>query len=111
MDTLVLDDMWDVDVAVARLAYGETLRVEVGDEQGPNGPEPKVELLRVLLDTVQRSHRVGQLRYVPHPWVSSRYLRSCVIAPPRSRAGRARSAEPRVSPRGRSTSTLPDHDE
>jgi hypothetical protein len=109
METLVLDDMWDVDVAVARLAYGETLRIQVGDDDGPHGPEPKIELLRVLLDTVQRTYRIGQLDYVPHPLVSRRYLQSCVIAPPRSGD---RSRPRRVSPAGRPpTTALPDHED
>ncbi|MCP3990322.1 MAG: hypothetical protein GY724_14690 [Actinomycetia bacterium] len=83
MEYIVLDDDQDLAKAADHAFSGRMVHVEVGFEMGPDGPEPKVELLRVLLDQVQRLFAVDSRQYLPHPFVDSRYLRSCVIDPAR----------------------------
>ena len=96
MEFFVLRSDWDVLAAQRCVADGRAVWVEVDFEIGPDGPEPKVELLRLLLDQVQRRFAVEDRQYVPHPFVPRRYLHSCVIqpTPPPGRSSGVR--EPRV---------------
>lgn len=103
MEHVVLDHRRDVEQAADLALSGRAVHVVVGFEMGPDGPEPKVELLRLLLDRVQRRFSVERRRYVPHPFVDSRYLRSCVVDPsrPPGRSGGVREPRrPRPDPLG-----------
>lgn len=95
MEFIVLRNDWDVHMAEAFVARGEAVQVSVDYDFGPDGLEPKVELLRLLLDQVQRRFAVEERRYVPHPSVPRRYLQSCVIQPAPPDAP-TRVREPRV---------------
>ena len=81
VDVIVLRSEWDIEVASTFVEHGQPVRVEVDFEQGPDGPEPKIELLHILLDRVQRRHSIEPRGYVPHPSVQWPYLRSCVVQP------------------------------
>lgn len=63
------------------LERGHTIKVELTHEPGPRGDEPRVELLRLLLDDMAGTYRAEDLEYVPHPWLEQRYLQSCVLQP------------------------------
>lgn len=95
VERIILDTSDDVDVATDLVFLGHQVHVEVGIEAGSLGPEPKVELLRILLDRVQRRFAVGDRVYVPHPEVESRYLASCLIQPVPDQGGRGDVREPR----------------
>lgn len=101
MEHLVLHEERDVEQALRLAVSGLVVHVEVGFDRGPEGWEPKVELLRLLLDRVQRRFAIDHRRYVPHPYVESRYLKSCVIDParPPGRSGGVREPRrPRPNP-------------
>lgn len=115
MKWIVLHAAQHVREATEIVEGGEAIWVSVGFEEGPDGPEPMVEVLRLLLDQVQRRFAVIARDYVPHPTVSARYLQSCLIqpTPPRRPMGGVR--EPRSpSPApiaGAATVELPDIEE
>jgi hypothetical protein len=50
VEYIILDADQDVRNAANYAFSGRIVHVEVEVEMGPDGPEPKVELLRVLLD-------------------------------------------------------------
>lgn len=95
MERIILDTSDDVDSATDLVFLGHRVHVEVGIEAGPLGLEPKVELLRILLDRVQRRFAVRDRVYIPHPNVESRYLASCLIQPAPDQGGRGGVREPR----------------
>ena len=92
LENMVLGDDVDVIRALLLVEEGVAVRVMVDDEDGPDGPEPRIAFLRQLLDEVQRRFTVEDREYVPHPWLDARYLRSCVVrpVPPRGRASGVR---------------------
>jgi hypothetical protein len=95
VERITIDTSNDVDAATDLIFLGHPVHVEVGVEAGPLGPEPKVELLRILLDRVQRRFAVKERTYIPHPSVESRYLSSCLIQPVPDHGDPAGSREPR----------------
>ena len=115
MERLILKQAEDVDRAVSTVQSGTPIQVCVSDEDGPQGAEPQVEFLRMLLDQTQRWFAVTDLEWTPHPFVPKKYLRSCVIRPepPGSARGSAgaspaRSGRAQRIDRSRSTEVVED---
>lgn len=101
MEYVVLEDQRDVERATGYAFSGRAVHVEVGFEIGREGLEPKVELLRLLLDRVQRRFAVNSCQYVQHPTVDRRYLQSCAIdpaQPPGAPGGVREPRRPRPDP-------------